>query len=775
MKKIVSLLLAILMCLSAVSALAENGMVLQPANEQEYLNVESACKMGDTAYLIVNNGSKLSLYGWHEGDEEAAMFPGADTLVLAEQMIYASLDDGEAFKSMTDSMREGGLDPDHAVSKLFTDGERLMSLNTVTGLVFEIKVTETGLAFEDIVTLKDMSAFLHIEEDWGYQRTNTGAAVVDGKLYWGISDWDQLGVPVQQLLVADLTTGEVTVSGVEFVQQVTAAADGKLLTVNRDDANAMAEDGSVKKPVLNLYDPATDTLTPIGEIDVAYGVGNLAYFEKMDAAIYAMNGRIMAMPLKGGQARQVGFFTGEVNSSTPVVIMGNTALIMTWTGLMARPVNEKFSADVYLNVFGGWADAGRILFSQRYPDVPVYDCYDYFDDLQAFTQSMVSGGDSLDVLTVSVDYSVFITLRDKGYCADLSAYPEIVSAVERMHPCFRDLVTVNGKVVGIPVNVYSSGWYVSNMAMEMMGLTIDDIPADIVGLCAFINRFNDEMAEQYEEVTLFDMGVDSEAGLKELLRRTAMDMYVGWCMAEGRELAFNTPEFRAVMAAIDGLHTDHLKFNNFEEDRYLTGLFETGYQVVGDFSGWTLNYSTFLPLTLTADTNFWTGVSVDVMFINPNTRNMDAAVNLLTCKLEALDDTTAHILFVDATEPVENPSYEDWLNSEEEYMNSLREQIASSEGVEREELEMMLTAEEEYVAQNMERSRYLISASAIEHYQTYLLPHMYVAEPSIFNSSDEGGSELDSLLRRYADGQITLDQFISEADNKLFMIRMENQ
>lgn len=773
MKRLICVLLAMAMCLGSVCAFAENRVLLNTdERDGQYISVNSMCALDGTLYMLAYDENGLSLYGWNEGMDDAVRFDGVKGLAEASSLLDAMLQGENELADMMAIQKDAGLDPVHAVSQLFTDGQRLMSLNAATGLVYAMEVKDGAVVYTDVVTLKDVSAFLHKEEDWVYMATCYGAAVAGGKLLWCVNDWTNDGRSVNKLIVGDLTTGEVTESKVAFVTRVCAYTQDKALVVIRDEDNAYQDDGTVLKPELYIYDASTDTAQRVAAFDVPYSLESMVYAADVDAVLYTMNSRVMGISMADGSARQYGFYTGNGASGLPMQVLGSSVVIPSWDRVLVRNYSAEFSSDVYLNVYGSWADSGRILFSQRYPDIPVYDSADYYDSMESINQAMVSGSNALDVLTMNVDYSSFLTMRDKGYCADLSAYTDLVEMVDRMYPCFSDVVKKDGKLVGVPVSAYSWGWYVNNSVMETMGLTMEEIPTNFVELCGFITDFNDNRAEDCDEnVTLFDIGGD----VKSYLFGEALEMYLGWCAAEGRDVTFNTPEFRAVMTAVENVRTDNLKVSDWENDVYYEPLLMNGYTLVGDFGGYR-DYSTFLPLSLTADIPFRTGVSVSVMFINPRSANMEAAVNLLRCKLEALEDNEAYTLFTDKTEPVNNPYYDEWMDWTNQFIEQLKEQIAGAEDeAMRRELQESLDFELEYLEKYEEQNRYTISPSGIAHYRDELAPVMYVRTPNFTTSTqDDATSELNTLISRYMDGQITLDQFIREADNKMMMIRMEN-
>ena len=75
--------------------------------------------------------------------------------------------------------------------------------------------------------------------------------------------------------------------------------------------------------------------------------------------------------------------------------------------------------------------------------------------------------------------------------------------------------------------------------------------------------------------------------------------------------------------------------------------------------------------------------------------------------------------------------------------------------------------------QSAESDRYTVSPAYIQRYQDVILPALYIGKPTVLDSTDNT-SGLKTLVQRYIDGQITLDQFIREADGKLRMIQLEN-
>ena len=76
----------------------------------------------------------------------------------------------------------------------------------------------------------------------------------------------------------------------------------------------------------------------------------------------------------------------------------------------------------------------------------------------------------------------------------------------------------------------------------------------------------------------------------------------------------------------------------------------------------------------------------------------------------------------------------------------------------------------EYVKKN----EYMISEGSIRYYQEQIAPAMFVSRPNIFALSEDAAGELSTLIDRYLQGQIKVEQMIREMDGKVMMMQLEN-
>lgn len=773
MKKLVFILALIAsVCMLMSTAMAADTTILDHGDEEHWRSVAAHTVVGDTLYLLVQSSEGHALYCWDESMPQAEL--------LTDQIFYAgyygNMEEVEASVQNYNEEHGKAQDPQYVVSLLFSDGERLMGMNGYNGKIFALEVKDGAVLYQDVCTMADTSLLYHVESDYRYLVSTQQYAMAGDKLLYLAEDYDQEGWQKNRLLVIDITTGEVKSATVEHPQRLTAYKDGLALVVCRDEMNAYDSDkNEYINPAVMIYDPVADTVQAAGELDMD-SIPYMTYSSKMNALVYAQNCRIMAA-VDLGEPKQVGYIPQDWTNN--IAVVGDTFLACQGKA-EGRTISMDFKSGVSLNLYNDYMDAGTLAFTADHPQVAVYTSNEYYGTMEELGQAMVSGENTLDVIRMNTAYDQFFRLMEKGYCADLSGNAELMAYAQRMQPVLRDALMKDGKLYAIPVYAYSyDGWYVANGVMEEMGLTVEDIPTNFVELCQFATRWNDEWVEEYPQFTLIEYCED----YKQQLFYYMVSGYLNYCTATGQEVRFASPEFRAMLEALEAMRVDELNrganLENEDEVGYRQGLLMPDYTVVGSFE-WDTTYRTFVPMTLTANTDFVTGVNMEVVFINPRCENMDTAMELLLYKLKAVEEEghneiQAYTIFADLTEPVENPYYQRNIEAMEKSLIMMEAELAECSPEEKKDWEAAIENEKKYLDTYRENERWTISKEGIDRYQQQIVPNMYVIRPTFLGgSSGNAAPELQTLMERYLAGQIKLDQFIRDADNKLMMMQMED-
>lgn len=111
----------------------------------------------------------------------------------------------------------------------------------------------------------------------------------------------------------------------------------------------------------------------------------------------------------------------------------------------------------------------------------------------------------------------------------------------------------------------------------------------------------------------------------------------------------------------------------------------------------------------------------------------------------------------------------------EKAMERLEAQLAEAPEAEKKDYQMMIDEQKAWNEEYKATERWEISAEAIARYDEQIVPHMYVKKPTFLGGTQDSVSpELRTLMDRYQAGQIKLEQFIRDADNKIMMMQMED-
>ena len=789
-------------------AAAENRTIFKSMSEEETtanqalpreerqaeLEVQSVLSLKDSVAILMQDQTShmYSLYTWQPGQQEMTLV--ASNIYRAGS--YATLEDlQERLDSLKEDVPAGTELPDaaHCFSMLVTDGEKVYGINHVTGGIFAISGENGKPVYTDVATMQDTKFFIQEEEDYSYAMLPDTVAMSGDTVLMLMNTWDDTG-RVANLYALSLKDGSVRKANVENARNFCAYKDGKFLLIASLKQNDYDDNGNFIPQMAMVYDPATDTTAMLSS---SIGVKNdmsyqqIVYSEKLDALLYCDSTQIMGT---------TNFQKATLYAYIPVdgyriAIVGDTIVAADYSsGIFARTLTENYQPNHVIYMAGTAVWGGIRDYAVDYPEVAVVGNAGDMDTDSAedVARAFASGDDAPDVVQA---YVTSYTSRDaagglaierlnqKGYCKDLSVYPAVKAYVESLNPVFRDFVTdANGKIFALPISVSGAyGFTINPTVFEEMGLTLDDIPTNFIDLCAFVTRWNDEFVEDYPNFA----PLDSTEKYKDRMFRLALREWKGYCQATGQDLHFDDPIFREMVAAIDAMRCDRIEESNKktsdEESDYKQPLIFTGTWMLnayydGDVTFGENKTPKLIQMTLTKDTDFHLGegIEIELMFVNPRTTDSDEIGTLLEYVINDISDANKVELVAGQTTPIENPWYEEERKQDEADLAMYQQMYDEAPEEQKADYKQMLDDWKAYMEQSAESNRYTVSPTYIQRYQEVILPALYIAKPTVLDSTDNT-SGLKTLVQRYIDGQITIDQFIREADGKLRMIQLENQ
>lgn len=733
------LAMSLCLCMLAAPAAAVNGNVLPQGSE--YRNIRSLVTVGETVYILETTGCEAELLCWTE--EMTAAKTLASGLVFADRFSSVAACAAAIPTLSTDKYA----DAEHALSLIFSGGEKLYGYNGITRKIFEIVVREDGLEYRDDVPLNEAGVFS--------QQTNPVDVVRIGKwLLW--NEVDSHAVPRRnRLLVFNLETGTVKQAVIHDVKIISAYKDDLLLVVSatHDDAD---------RYWVSTYDPETDQMNILDTLPQGTLPNDAQYNKELDLLVYQ----------DGTWLRGWHPTTGiELLGYIPIVRAGSIAVTadsfvyVDGGTVEARSIQKGYEPEHSLQVMdGSFGDAVRNL-AKKYPDVPVF----YTSSLYAAAGSggkdkaaILRSPDRPDLLGLRTDDSEFRSLVDEGLLLDLSGYPELMEYINSLYPLYRDFVSKDGGVYGIPWMAFSyNGWFINKKVMQDMGLTAADIPTNLVELCAFAQKWNDEYVEKYPHYTLLDNTTDYRQRLLEAI----LKLWSDHCQAEGKDIDLDDPVLKEALAALDAVNLDKLTAGqnetNPEVSEYKQALIWTGGKTVGNWATYMEEFSDriFIPMTLTKDTPYACAVeTVGLWTVNAATKSADYAAALLAEVIKEQNYGYAYALRSDKTEPLVSEYYAQTVAYEQEKLAALEAKV--EESVNKATILKRIEDQKQYMETELLRDAYIVTASAVKNYVEVIQPASFI---DMVDGFDDPGLEAQAqgLISRYVQKTLTMEDFIT--------------
>lgn len=774
MKKWLSLFLVLCVLTSVTGALAAAVTVTSGSSEAfsadgATLAVASVAEIGGTGYLLYADGRVTALNPANR--EETAL----GNVLYTGGMATA--------QSVTDALNgdSAGLAP---VEQLFADGTRLYGFSVATGECYAL-LDETG-AFAPAPTGVTLDTAAMVGADGENKQTLLDACVQDGLLYLVTRD-DTSGQLTTALSAIDLASGQAKAFTVDNVQDVEPYQAGSLL-VRRYDMSALYTATSAENlPATDygVFNPAADAYTQLGTIATenvtgGYAISGMVYTAANDSLYYAAGSRIEGMTLATGQTRvsaytSEGMLGGMGALTRTALLAGFSYLKADATGWQLYALDGDAVQRGALRIFGEFGSEAHKSFSKNYPDIPVDVAAEFTTSLEALANAMVSENDAYDVLLLMMSYMPVDRLVQKGYCTDLSVYPEIMERVARLDPRFVAAMTVDGKLYGVPVSVMAYDFGVNLEQWEALGLTQDDLPTNLLDMCDFIAHYQEDYGEDHPDLRLFDMGGDN---LKIVLfSRLLLESYLTYSQAElGGITTFNTDLCRRLLTAFEQIDFDALTATQDEASadfQTRPNLF-SAYLPLTSFESY---YDSLTPLVLplTAETKPLLSANVSVLVLNPKSTRMDDAVKYICNYLDNLDDSSAIVLRPDDNEPRIAKDYEKNVQTLQDAVAKKQALLDAAEESQKAALREELDQLAAQLAQT-EEHKYAVSAEQIEDFRNNISALLTISQQSLVFGSDETAlTEINKLIMQYLDGANTQEQFLTELDKRVRMMQLENQ
>ena len=777
MKKMIALLLALMLALGSLSAFAATGDALLGLSEENTLYFERCFTDGDTLYLTSYN----ALYTWHVGDAEPECY---------EWMTEESFDDAAA-EGQEDETEEEALTEEGQEYFGNSNYDRVPFVcdGTLYAITLETRYTEehtefVGAKLNSVELTDDQQIKLTEvgELDWSdmvehyenndYARTPQSIIASDGTAV--LVTYNDNGDRV--LYTMNLKNGKYSELDVQDVMSVNTYKDDTLLI----------QQFNYQKPTqvrFIAYDLREESETTLSEVEVEeYNYFNgLAYDPESDTTYCVKNGEICPINLQNGEV-------GEGVTDMPVELYGNNApcimnggyYVACSEGCVVRNLDPSQRAEVRLKIqdtrYVNAINTAYMRFSNKHGEVSVAVSRDSSGaDNSSIIENMMNRDDSVDIYTLSTDMPAYDALYNRGYMMELDKSEKLNQLVADFYPAIREAISYNGHLVALPVEVYSWTFGVYPKALESLGLSMDELPANWDGFLDFLIDVLPEHMDEDSDVSLFYQGMtDRDARLQ--LFSQIFSSYTDYMNANDPAMGYDTPMLRGLIEKLERVDFVALGCEEYDPDSEDDGgwwsdgqsqLFETS--AGATFGSFYNNEITPVVMAMNADTDPVFSLQTIVAFVNPFTRNPDTCIAFMEELADALSQTTLYCLNPNLNEPIRSSWYESNLKEMNDYLDQLKQQLEAADESERQMLEQEISDYEGYI-QDMDKNAWDASEEQIAWYRANAESLKLQGVQWMYS---ESGGEAYQLVWQYVEGEVDLNTMLSGLDKKLQMMMME--
>lgn len=755
MKKVLALLTMLALLLAPMAALAAEGDAAI-ARGEEY-SVMSAVPMGDTLVLV----SYDKLYTYHIGDTDVKAYELQNAVPMDVESSFLS-SNGIYYAD------DSGL---HVLTAIIeSDGEH----STIqSGCICDVNFNDDGTATQTLAR----------EVEWPEEMTEESGAdtymnVLQNAVYSGGALYGSLyGGSGDEMWALDLETMKM--------QRIEIGGDGYGMFSAYPDGRVFIayNNYGVSGIQLLTYSVADGSAQKLGEVDSSLNAQGYAA-DAETGEIYAVsNGEICPLVLDGGKAavgEGVNDMPIDVYSNQPGMIwQGQYYVYCSYQATVIRNLHPTTQADVRLKVVdSSWLDAttdANFAYTNAHGNTSISVSHDY-NELDKVVENMMNRAPDVDVYIVDMGYSSYNALKERGFMAELDGSEKLTQRVAKMYPAIQESVQRDGRLVALPVDLSASCLGVNEKALEKLGLTLEDVPANWSDFLDFLINDLPGRWPSDGSVTFTYDGMDVENARWQLFYMI-FEEYQNYVNATMDVPSYNTELLRSLMDKLDRVDFQALGLEEASDDESVGGfsfggddggtqLFEMGVNAnLGPY------YTTSTPVLMSMDagTEPVFAVRLSVAFVNPFSEHVDDAIAFLETLADCVDESVWYNFDPDLNEPIANRYGEENLKNAQEYLANAQKRYDEAADADRQMLEEDLKSAQRWVEQ-AEEDRWQVSQAKIDWYRA-AAEHLAVAQGNWLYQDSSG--EASELMQQYLNHQIDAGKFLEGVDKKVRMMQME--
>lgn len=713
---------------------------------------------GNVNQILFDEEERKTVLGLNENITDVALLQEKLYILFPNHLFQYILGEEQAVK-LPEYYNEDSSSPK---TSLFVWNDALYGFSLYSGEMFPIS-TETGKPLYE----QKRSLPWENQEDENSTKRFYLQGIMENRLF--ITEESHEDGNKAHLFSIDLETMEKKIYQTKNIQKLADYKDGKFLAILFENQWLNSPDAvsDEEKPKLVIFDPQKDETALIHQWD-DLNVGGLAYEASSGYIYYVIGNQIYRISEKE-KPEEVTHISNEMGTYRQKAWVSPQGAYVLWggwnDGIVVKDIMQTGEASKILRLNGYLNEKVEKAFQKKHSEVLLDTNFPIFEDYPTTLDmafAIQTGGTQMDVLFPYHETHDFRLLVEKGYAAPITS-SFIYEEITKMHPFIQQHMLVNGQVYGVPlggIHPHTSLSYSPELWQDL-GLSEEEMPNTYKDLFLLAAEKKEALEQSHPDRLFFGPGLQSRANLIRLIGRETLNYY----QKQGEIVNFDTTTFRNLMALIDrvGLEEEPV----YDEDP--SSLF-----FHSPLSGAYAQEQGAVPLFLSLDegTNPAFLVSGSIAIINAASENKEIATAFLEEVVSNYTPEERVALFAGEHDPIMSDDYITAMASYQEELGVLYQQLQQSQEADKGAIQEKITLTENDM-ETMEKKYPRITKESIQRYQKHISDFYIPSGPAL--PDGQGNNSVWLKLNAYIDYEISLEEFIQEANQMAEIIYYENQ
>lgn len=742
MKRFLALLITLILFVFSVSYAESSFFIGEELPEH---SIYATAVVGDQYVLYDTMGPHYCLYRGETFLSDLPSLTNFDTnddMLLIYRSALCVVSDEQSFYGV-----EMNLDKNYGTSTIkFGRGEvhRLNFENNTTELVAELDVSP-AIVKQEGSSIESMMRFI-------------GAALSGNNLYLV---FEQPAQASSSLFFADEADIEHFALRYELgnptPQRIPLAGGAKLIAAQGSTILYSALTADSNDVQICMLDTTTDQRTVLQTISGKEGrPANFAYDIPNAKLYYNLNGQVFEMDATGKTTLVALFPFQDIQGL--FLLSGNQIGAWTTEAWELRTIDPNAKDNIVkLSVYGGLNNSLIEDFMRANPSISIVDA----NSDVSLIDTVLTKSSTPDVLFMrTVTNPAFIDLRERGYLLPLES-EAVQSVISKMYPDVVKNVTSNGSVVALPISQTTQPMLGIDMAV-WNEMNLGNAPTTWDEMFDLIERWP-EILKDHRFVSLFNPELINDDARYILFRRMLND-YEYYRRDQSEPTGYNTEIFRHLLdrfSAIDFREVFKPQLASANQTLMISDLSPSARTVDEEM--------TPLALKVSEGAQSYMATTLNVVAINPYSKNIEAAKAFVDYCAENLDPLARVELMPDENAPLRPDNYDRTLESQKENVAEAQRLLDACENeVDRQPLEESLASKQSIL--EMFENSWIASESSIAQYRA-VAEHIYVYSLDSIDISN--AASLGDVINRYLSGELPADSLIGELERRYVMRTQE--